>query len=69
MLPNLDLVLDGLALNPADRAGLESLATPQGDAVWRLDAERILSHMAGVRCPGRVTLSNCRHGFPGSSVE
>ena len=45
VLPNLDLVLNGHALNPADRAGLELLATPQGDAVWRLDAERILTHI------------------------
>ena len=45
VLPNLDLVLNGQALNPADRAGLELLATPQADAVWRLDAERILTHV------------------------
>jgi hypothetical protein len=45
VLPNLDLVLDGRTLNAADRAGLELIAIPQSDAVWRLDAERILSHV------------------------
>jgi hypothetical protein len=45
VLPNLDLVLDGRPLNPADRAGLGLLAAPQSDAVWRLDAERILTHV------------------------
>lgn len=45
VLPNLDLVLDGKPLNPADRAGLELVALPQSDAVWKLDAERILTHV------------------------
>jgi hypothetical protein len=45
VLPNLDLVLHGGPLNPADRAGLELLAAPQSDAVWRLEPERILTHI------------------------
>jgi hypothetical protein len=45
VLPNLDLVLDGQPLNPADRAGMELLAVPQSEAVWKLDSERILTHI------------------------
>jgi hypothetical protein len=45
VLPNLDLVLTGPDLSAADRAGLERVAIPQNETVWKLDSERILSHL------------------------
>ncbi|MBI2949565.1 MAG: hypothetical protein HYY23_18165 [Verrucomicrobia bacterium] len=45
MLPNLDLVLAHGSLNPADRAGLELMAEPRSEMVWRLDAARMLTHV------------------------
>ena len=45
VLPSLELVAASGPLNPGDRATLELLALPQSDQVWKLDAERILSHV------------------------
>ena len=45
VLPNLDLVLSGGPLNPADRAILELMAAPKSDTVWTLDAERTLTYV------------------------
>ena len=45
VLPNMDLVLSDAALNAADRASLELLASPTSDLVWRLDAGRMLTHV------------------------
>ena len=45
VLPNLEVVLTNGPLNPADRANLELLATPKGELVWALDAERMLTHV------------------------
>jgi hypothetical protein len=45
VLPNMDLILSDAALNPADRASLELLASPTSDLVWRLDAGRMLTHV------------------------
>lgn len=45
VLPNLDLVLSDAALNAADRASLELLASPISNLVWRLDAGRMLTHV------------------------
>jgi hypothetical protein len=43
--PNLDLVLTGDALNPADRAWLELLAVPRDATTWTLDMGRMLTHV------------------------
>jgi len=45
VLPNMDLVLSDAALNAADRASLELLASPISDLVWHLDAGRMLAHV------------------------
>ena len=45
VLPNLDLVFTAGSIDPAHRAVLELLAAPQSDSVWRLDRERMLSHV------------------------
>jgi hypothetical protein len=45
VLPNLDVVLAGGPLNPADRANLELLAAVKSEMVWTLDAERMLTHL------------------------
>ena len=44
LLPNLEIHLATDTLNPADHACLELMAAPQGERIWVLDAERILSH-------------------------
>jgi len=45
VLPNLEIVLAAPLADPADGLLLGALAAPQSDLVWRLDAERILTHV------------------------
>ena len=69
VLPNLDVVLAGGPLNPADRASLELLATPKSDVVWSLDGERMLSHVEteGTFKELRAFLEeNVAEGLPGN---
>ena len=45
VLANHELVLTEARIDPGSRAMLELMAVPQTDVVWRLDADRILSHV------------------------